>query len=429
MSGTVIKIENLGKQYRVGEISTGTLSKDFQRWCSRILGKDDPYSKIGQDRAQSRIKDQNNQFIWALKDIHFEVKQGEVLGIVGKNGAGKSTLLKILSQVTSPTTGEVRIKGRIASLLEIGTGFHSELTGRENIYLNGAILGMTKREIRIKFDQIVDFSGIEQYIDTPVKRYSSGMYVRLAFSVAAHLEPEILIVDEVLAVGDSEFQKKCLGKMQDVSQKEGRTVLFVSHNLSTVENLCKNSILLEKGRLKEFDATSRIIIDYLNNKNEIELNLNDRNDRKGNGLIKFTKINISDSLRKTDKRVFIGSPMEINIELSKHVDIKLLNFKVAIGIDNESGTRITIIDSEVSGINYFEITEKSILIKIVIERLTLFPGKYYYTLFTSLNSDICDWIVNAGSFNVDPGDFYGTGKLPPSNQAKILLDYRFKSND
>jgi lipopolysaccharide transport system ATP-binding protein len=288
---------------------------------------------------------------------------------------------------------------------------------------------MTKREIRIKFDQIVDFSGIEQYIDTPVKRYSSGMYVRLAFSVAAHLEPEILIVDEVLAVGDSEFQKKCLGKMQDVSQKEGRTVLFVSHNLSTVENLCKNSILLEKGRLKEFDATSRIIIDYLNNKNEIELNLNDRNDRKGNGLIKFTKINISDSLRKTDKRVFIGSPMEINIELSKHVDIKLLNFKVAIGIDNESGTRITIIDSEVSGINYFEITEKSILIKIVIERLTLFPGKYYYTLFTSLNSDICDWIVNAGSFNVDPGDFYGTGKLPPSNQAKILLDYRFKSND
>lgn len=254
MSDTVIQVNNISKQYRLGLVGTGTLSHDLKRWWYRARGKEDPYLKIGEQNIRN-IKG-GSDYVWALKDINFEVKRGEVLGIIGKNGAGKSTLLKILSRITLPTTGEFKIKGRIASLLEVGTGFHPELTGRENIFLNGAILGMTKTEIRSKFDEIVAFSGVERYIDTPVKRYSSGMYVRLAFAVAAHLEPEILIIDEVLAVGDAEFQKKCLGKMKDVAG-EGRTVLFVSHNMTAVKTLCSRVLLLKNGNT-----------DFLGNVNE-----------------------------------------------------------------------------------------------------------------------------------------------------------------
>ncbi len=260
MSEAVIKVEGLGKQYRLGQIGTGTISHDLNRWWHRIRGKDDPYLKIGE--ANDRSKKGDGSLVWALRDINFEVKKGEVLGVIGKNGAGKSTLLKILSQVTTPTVGQIKVKGRIASLLEVGTGFHPELTGRENIFLNGAILGMSKNEIKSKFDEIVAFSGIERYIDTPVKRYSSGMYVRLAFAVAAHLEPEILIVDEVLAVGDAEFQKKCLGKMKDVSG-EGRTVLFVSHNMAAINNLCTRVLFLENGTIKLLGNNSEAVNYYL----------------------------------------------------------------------------------------------------------------------------------------------------------------------
>src|SRR5213594_3149976 len=260
---TVIEVDDVWKKYRLGIIGTGTLRHDFERWWHRVRGKPDPYSKVDQ---RSEIRDQKSELatnvdhrlsgvsaslgddeMWALCGVSFEVKQGEILGIIGRNGAGKSTLLKILSRVTSPTKGEVRIKGRIASLLEVGTGFHPELTGRENIFLNGAILGMSRSEIKMKLDEIIAFAEIDTYVDTPVKRYSSGMYVRLAFAVAAHLEPEILIVDEVLAVGDAEFQKKCLGKMQAVS-KSGRTVLFVSHNMAAIESLCDSCLLLSQGR-------------------------------------------------------------------------------------------------------------------------------------------------------------------------------------
>jgi lipopolysaccharide transport system ATP-binding protein len=248
MSDIAIKVEDLGKLYRLGEIGTGTISHDLNRWLARVRGKEDPFSKVGE--VNDRTMKGDSDYVWALKDVNFEVKQGEVLGIIGRNGAGKSTLLKILSKVTTPTKGRIKIKGRIASLLEVGTGFHPELTGRENIFLNGAILGMTKAEIRSKFDEIVDFAGVERYIDTPVKRYSSGMYVRLAFAVAAFLEPETLIVDEVLAVGDAEFQKKCLGRMKDVSTNDGRTVLFVSHNMEMISNLCKHVTILENGSVK-----------------------------------------------------------------------------------------------------------------------------------------------------------------------------------
>jgi lipopolysaccharide transport system ATP-binding protein len=259
MGNTAIKVENLSKIYRLGEIGTGSIGQDVDRWFkTKILGKEDPFLKIGEsnDRSTKGMSD----FVYSLQDINFEINQGDAVGIIGRNGAGKSTLLKILSRVTTPTTGKINIKGRVASLLEVGTGFHPELTGRENIYLNGAILGMRKREIDRKLDEIIDFSGVERYIDTPVKRYSSGMYVRLAFAVAAHLESEILIVDEVLAVGDAEFQKKCLGKMGEVSKGEGRTVLFVSHNMAAVQSLCGKGILLKDGSLNftgnAFEAVS-----------------------------------------------------------------------------------------------------------------------------------------------------------------------------
>ncbi len=262
MQNQIISVRGISKMYRLGQVGTGTLIHDLNRWWHLIRGKDDPYAKI----AESNFRDSrgNSEYVWSLKDISFDVAQGDVLGIIGRNGAGKSTLLKILSRITAPTSGKAKIKGRVASLLEVGTGFHPELTGRENIFLNGSILGMRKAEIQSKFDDIVAFSGVERYVDTPVKRYSSGMYVRLAFAVAAHLEPEILIVDEVLAVGDAEFQKKCLGKMKDVSTKEGRTVLFVSHNMAAVKSLCTKGIVLAEGK-KIFEGNQLEAVHFYQN--------------------------------------------------------------------------------------------------------------------------------------------------------------------
>ncbi len=257
----VIKVENLSKAYQLGNFGTGTISRDLERFWARLRGKEDPFLKIGE--LNDRTKKGASDIVWSLKDINFEVEQGDAVGIIGRNGAGKSTLLKILSRVTSPTTGSIKIKGRVASLLEVGTGFHPELSGRENIYLNGAILGMRKTEIKRRFDEIVDFAGVERYIDTPVKRYSSGMYVRLAFGVAAHLESEILVVDEVLAVGDAEFQKKCLGKMGDVSKGEGRTVLFVSHNMGSIRQLCTRAMLLDSGNLIKQGTVEDTLAYYL----------------------------------------------------------------------------------------------------------------------------------------------------------------------
>ena len=285
--GVILKAEHISKQYRLGVVGTGTLSNDFNRFWHRIRGKEDPYLKIGSvnDRSEKATED----YVWALRDIDFEVQEGEVLGIIGKNGAGKSTLLKILSRVTSPTTGSIKTRGRIASLLEVGTGFHPELTGRENIYLNGAILGMSKAEIKGKEEEIIAFSGCEMYIDTPVKRYSSGMRVRLAFAVAAHLEPDILVVDEVLAVGDAEFQKKAIGKMQEISSKDGRTVLFVSHNMASIQNLCTKVLLMNNGGIEMMGETEEVINHYLKifRNEEASVELSDRKDRKGNSKVVF----------------------------------------------------------------------------------------------------------------------------------------------
>ena len=267
---TAIEFEHVSKQYRLGLVSTKTLSHDIRRfWITNVLGKEDPYLKIGE--TNDRASKGNSEYVWALRDIDFKVEQGDVVGIIGKNGAGKSTLLKLLSRVTGPTTGTIRAHGRIGSLLEVGTGFHQEMTGRENIFMNGAILGMSRAEIQSKLDEIIDFSGCERYIDTPVKRYSSGMTVRLGFAVAAFLEPEILVVDEVLAVGDAEFQKKAIGKMKDVSQGEGRTVLFVSHNMASIRNLCTSGVVLEYGQVKYRDNNINKVVDFYLNGNAGEV--------------------------------------------------------------------------------------------------------------------------------------------------------------
>lgn len=291
MSNTRLKIENLSKQYRLGQVGTGTLSHDLNRFWHKIRGKEDPYSLVGVENDRSKAT--NSEYVWALQDINLEVKEGEVLGIIGKNGAGKSTLLKILSQVTGPTTGEIKINGRIGSLLEVGTGMHPELTGRENIYLNGAILGMSKAEIRKNFDAIVDFAGIAAYVDTPFKRYSSGMRVRLGFAVAAFLEPEILIVDEVLAVGDAEFQRKAIGKMKEISSGHGRTVLFVSHNMEAIKNLCSRAIFLENGTIRASGTPLEMVELYLSSGGDTNSACNwSYEEAPGNEWVKAKQISI-----------------------------------------------------------------------------------------------------------------------------------------
>jgi len=289
----VIEFENISKQYRLGKIGTGTISHDLNRWWHTVRGKEDPYLKIGQINDRTQVA-RDGDYVWALRDISLSVEQGDVLGIIGKNGAGKSTLLKILSKITTPTTGIIKARGRIASLLEVGTGFHPEMTGRENIYLNGTILGMTKAEITRKFDEIVDFAGVAKYIDTPAKRYSSGMEVRLGFAIAAHLDPEILVVDEVLAVGDAEFQKKAIGKMQDVSKREGRTVLFVSHNLESVKTLCNRGILLKDGCIQLAGETNDVVNTYIEEtytKNQ-KIYFDDITDAIGNENIKIKSFEV-----------------------------------------------------------------------------------------------------------------------------------------
>lgn len=392
----VIQVENLSKAYQIGTFGTGTLSRDIERKWAKIRGKEDPYSKIEDvnDRTQKPISD----MVWSLKDINFNINKGDAVGIIGRNGAGKSTLLKILSQITSPTSGNIKIKGRIASLLEVGTGFHPELTGRENIYLNGAILGMRKREIDFKLDEIIDFSGVEKYIDTPVKRYSSGMYVRLAFSVAAHLESEILIVDEVLAVGDQAFQNKCLERMDKLNY-EKRTILFVSHNISAIERFCKKSILLEKGKLLEFGLTNKIIQSY----SELSSNSSDtafidllqsslRKNSPQNSLAKFYSLELLNSNQDRTNNFFYGEKIKLRIKIEMYNDIKLLS---EIGISVSKNTGVVIFNDFFTaelqnGINEFE---------IVLDSEKISPGTYDIGLGIN-GSGITDWFPIVTSLNI-----------------------------
>lgn len=321
-----LKAENISKQYRLGQVGTGTLSHDLNRFWHQVRGKEDPYLKIRE--ANDRSSKGNSEYVWSLRDINFEIEQGDAVGIIGRNGAGKSTLLKLLSKVTKPTTGKIYTNGRIASLLEVGTGFHPEMTGRENIYLNGAILGMTRKEIKRKFDEIVDFSGVERYIDTPVKRYSSGMYVRLAFAVAAHLESEILIVDEVLAVGDVEFQKKCLGKMGDVSKGEGRTVLFVSHNLTAVSQLCNTGIYLKDGTLIKKASIKNVTDLYLKESEKGDAFFIAQEDR--NSDVFFKKISILNNNQELTSVFDFNNEIAVAFEIENIKNIKNANIFVTV---------------------------------------------------------------------------------------------------
>lgn len=412
-----IKIENLSKQYRLGTVGTGTFSNDVNRWWHTVRGKPDPYLTIGE--SNDRTSKGSSDYVWALQDINFEVQPGEILGIIGKNGAGKSTLLKLLSRVTAPTTGKITAHGRIASLLEVGTGFHPELTGRENVFLNGAIMGMTKQEIRAKFDEIVEFSGCERYMDTPVKRYSSGMYVRLAFAVAAHLEPEILIVDEVLAVGDAEFQKKAIGKMQEVSQGQGRTVLFVSHNMASIQNLCNKVIVLNNGT-NVFEGNVKEGIDYYLNSNikHSEQKLRDRKDRSGNGKVFFTDIKIIDSDENEKSGVCLGENVIFKIEFKRQGSVRNIIFRLQF-VDKR-GNIITTLNNFHSG-NVFETLEQNYVF-CKIPKMPLIDGEYTVNLLCGVDKILSDSIENAFKLNVIEGDFYKTGKIPNVKEG-ILIEH------
>ncbi len=412
MSKVTIKAENLSKAYQIGQIGTGTLSRDIDRfWKTRILRKEDPFLKIGEtnDRSIKGLSD----IVWSLKDINFEVNQGDAVGIIGKNGAGKSTLLKLLSRVTSPTTGQIKVRGRIASLLEVGTGFHPELSGRENIYLNGAILGMRKKEITRKLDEIINFSGVERYIDTPVKRYSSGMYVRLAFAVAAHLESEILIVDEVLAVGDAEFQKKCLGKMGDISKGEGRTVLFVSHNMTAVKSLCTKGILLENGLISSNDVIENVIDKYLTmNSSENESGLLEFVKNKEVYVKKIAIEELFNGSYKTTSFLRMGSVLKINYEVAS--TRKVTNFKTSLLIKNAFNTVVCAIRTH-EMLNQTISFDQNMLISLTIDDLLLMPGEYTLTIGIADSFGTIEVVEDCKKFTIVEDDIYQTGRIPKGN--------------
>jgi lipopolysaccharide transport system ATP-binding protein len=419
-----IQATKLSKKYRLGTIGMTSLREDLSRWWNRnkneITKNDSNQAGIEHSRMI------NDHEFWALHDLNFDIPQGEVVGLIGANGSGKSTLLKILSRITEPSQGEVKVRGKVASLLEVGTGFHAELTGRENIYVNGAILGMTRKEVDKKFDEIVDFAGVTDFIDTPIKRYSSGMTVRLGFAVAAHLDPDILIVDEVLAVGDAAFQKKCIGKMQSISD-QGRTIIFVSHQLTMIENLCSKCILLEKGRITGFDDTKKIISKYNSSVCKMHKSqLADRKDRQGNGAIKIIDyFLLDDNHTKID---FINCGANVFLVFR----VKLNNFSggiinFSIGINDTNGNRITQLNSKTTKDSII-IDDSDSLITLEIYKMNLMPGKYLFNIFITIDNSVSDWIVNAGEINVIESDYYHSGVLPSSNQGVLLMDYKYQAN-
>ena len=427
---TAIEFNNISKQYRLGLVSTKTLSADLNRWWTmNIRGKEDPYLKIGSvnDRASAADSD----YVWALRGIDFKVEQGDVLGIIGRNGAGKSTLLKLLSKVTGPTTGTIKARGRIGTLLEVGTGFHPEMTGRENIFLNGAILGMSKQEIASKLDEIVFFSGCERYIDTPTKRYSSGMTVRLGFAVAAFLDPEILVVDEVLAVGDAEFQKKAIGKMQDVSQGEGRTVLFVSHNMASIRRLCTRGLLLNNGTIYYQGGIEDTVDEYMKlgmDKYRGQAIATLPRQGKCSGKIKFVGLSLLDTTGEVASPV-CGKPLNIKIDIEVQ-DPGFNNCRFSIDISDMYGTKLSTFptDAQCDGLSLCSGT-KSIICRI--PRLPLTEGIYRLTLWCAIGKETADFIESLVTFEVSGDDFFETGRKTSQNLLGriVLCDYSWSSEE
>ena len=417
---TAIEFDHVGKQYRLGLVSTKTLSHDLDRWWkTAILKKEDPYLKIGETNDRTTVG--SSEYVWALRDIDFKVEQGDVVGIIGKNGAGKSTLLKLLSKVTGPTVGEIRARGRIGSLLEVGTGFHPEMTGRENIFMNGAIMGMTKSEVARKLDEIIDFSGCERYIDTPVKRYSSGMTVRLGFAVAAHLDPEILVVDEVLAVGDAEFQKKAIGKMQEVSQGEGRTVLFVSHNMASIRNLCNNGVLLENGGVRYMGKIEDVLNEYLINRDFENLdNLMTRFENKPLPESYIENVCFKGAHGKEINSAMAGEPLDIEVKF--HNGLRK-DAKINIGVYDSLGEKRLHLSTEYvsPGASLKDKLDGTVVFHF--DKCPLPGGEYVLNFTFWVQGERVDWIQNMVTLSVSDGDFYHCGKIPSSKENHILLDY------
>lgn len=415
MSHTVISVENLGKEYVIGARENGADS--FREMIASAAAA--PFRRLR--RFSGNVAPEER--IWALKNVSFEVVEGEVFGIIGRNGAGKSTLLKILSRITEPTEGRAEIRGRVASLLEVGTGFHGELTGRENVYLNGAILGMSRAEIDRKFDEIVDFSGVEKFLDTPVKRYSSGMYVRLAFSVAAHLEPEILIVDEVLSVGDISFQRKCLGRMESVVDS-GRSVLIVSHNMAIVSALCRRLIVLHRGQLTYCGNVSEgyANYDYLQSSET-----NDHDDfgpnsrRFGTGRIQFNKVELREPSGSAVSQLYSGQDCRIELSCTSQEELTDVSFQ--IGILDRFDSKIAIVSSTTLNKTY-TLRPGENVIRCEIGRLPLYPGDYNLAISATRRQELLDGVSRCKPIRVEYGDFYGTGRLP--DYGPLLLDYRWK---
>jgi lipopolysaccharide transport system ATP-binding protein len=410
MSDHALRVEHLSKHYTIGKYRHDMLSDLLGHWIKR------PFSLNG----EGSHKNESTRDFWALKDVCFEVKNGEVVGIIGRNGAGKSTLLKILSRITQPTRGRVEIHGRVGSLLEVGTGFHPELTGRDNIYLSGAILGMKKAEIARKFDEIVAFSEIEQFIDTPVKRYSSGMYTRLAFAVAAHLEPEILIVDEVLAVGDSAFQKKCLGKIKDVAGHE-KTVLFVSHNMAVVQALCQRGILLSGGTVVVDAAAADAVRAYCADLAHVVTQpLEDRRDRQGSGQLRFTEFWIEDNRGRRIDRVLVGD--DVRFCLAYKAASQLHDVEVSFNLFETIGDLIIDCNSDAGGCNIEVAPEEGVFV-CEIKKFPLTASRYGGNVWCKANGHVADFVRDAIQVDVEDGDFYGSGR--PKAKSKVLIPYNW----
>ena len=419
MGQIIIKAEDLSKQYRigVGGTSYGSLRESLTNALTA------PFKKS----SKWQTADHKRDTVWALKNVSFELKQGEVLGIIGRNGAGKSTLLKILSRITKPTSGRALVRGRVGSLLEVGTGFHPELAGRENIYLNGSILGMNRVEIERKLDEIVEFAEIDQFLDTPVKYYSSGMYMRLAFSVAAHLETEILLVDEVLAVGDSAFQKKCLGKMDNVS-KQGRTVLFVSHNMAAVQQLCNTGVVLDSGQVSFVgDVANAVKIYTQASQLQQNQNLAERTDRSGSQWLKFTKVMLCDKDGKNLQQILSGDDLFIRLYYISSKELQGATVNVAFNVRSDQGYLLTNLNSVDTKSEIMDIHRSGFFL-CQWPQFNLRSGSYECALFCSINGEIVDWLQSAFTISVEDGDFFNSGKLISRNQGDILVNYYWSSH-
>ena len=409
MTMPVIDVQHIGKRYEISRQQSASSYRTLQE------------SLLSLPRNLLKRKQAGEDF-WALQDISFAVQPGERIGIIGRNGAGKSTLLKILSRITAPTKGRIELRGRVASLLEVGTGFHPELTGRENIFMNGSLMGMNKREILSKFDEIVDFAEVEQFIDTPVKRYSSGMYVRLAFAVAAHLEPEILLVDEVLAVGDAQFQKKCLGKMEDVAHSSGRTILFVSHSMAAIENLCNRCVMLSKGTLVAQGETSMVLRQYAQTSQSTQP-IGERNDRKGDGKVRLNSFSMRTSDGEVVSSVQSGKAIAFEFEINNAGKTELNGVLVAFGMNNLAGVRIAHFNSDLCGMPINAIPPGVSRIILSLPTIPLVAGRYTITTFVSVKGVIADWIQDAVVIDIDDGDFFGTGRTYSATEGQFYIPH------